>query len=215
MKNKILSIVVFCGLAYALPLAFNIDLLFSVQPILLAIFAAILLFTQPPLSIMESKEKKSSDKFSVYVILISFLIGQVFSVVEWAYFRDPYHSFTFDGFTIGGIFLVLAGTIFRVWSIRTLGKYFTATVQRVDGHRVITTGAYGILRHPSYTGAFLAALGSSVMLHAYYGIAFTLVVIFLAYYYRIKVEEETLVREFGKEYENYRTRTKKLIPFIY
>lgn len=215
MKNKIISIVLFCSLAYALPLAFRIDLLFTIQPILLALFAGIILFTQPPLSIMESKEKKSSDKFSVYAILIGFLICQVFSITEWAYFREPFHDFIIDGFTIGGIFLVLAGTVFRVWSIRTLGRYFTATVQKVDEHKVITTGVYGILRHPSYTGAFLAVLGSSVMLHAYYGIIFTLIVISAVYYYRIKVEEETLVKEFGDEYESYRTKTKKLIPYIY
>jgi protein-S-isoprenylcysteine O-methyltransferase Ste14 len=192
MKNKIFSIVIFCGLAYALPLSFNINLLFTVQPLLLIVFAIILLLTQPPLSLIETKEKKSSDKFSVFAILFGFLVCQVFSVIEWAYFRESFHSFTLDGFTIGGIFLVIAGTIFRVWSIRTLGKYFTATVQRVDGHRVITTGAYGILRHPSYTGAFLAAIGSSVMLHAYYGIAFTLIVIFTAYYYRIMYLERNI-----------------------
>ncbi|MCD4663886.1 MAG: hypothetical protein K8R68_01370, partial [Bacteroidales bacterium] len=82
MKNKIISIVIFCGLAYALPLAFRINLLFTIQPLLLIVFAVILLMTQPPLSIVESKEKKSSDKFSVYAILIGFLVCQVFSVIE-------------------------------------------------------------------------------------------------------------------------------------
>jgi protein-S-isoprenylcysteine O-methyltransferase Ste14 len=215
MKNKIISIVVFCGLAYALPLASRIDLLFTIQPLLLTLFAVILLATQPPLSIMESKEKKNSDKFSVYAILFGFLISQVFSIIEWAYFRPAFHQFSFDGFTISGISLVIAGTIFRVWSIRTLGKYFTATVQKVDEHKIITTGAYRILRHPSYTGAFLAVIGGAVMLHAYFGIAITLVVISAVYYYRIKVEEETLIKIFGDEYKVYRTKTKRMIPYIY
>jgi protein-S-isoprenylcysteine O-methyltransferase Ste14 len=215
MKNKIISIVIFCGLAYALPLTSKIHLLVTIFPMLLMLFAVILLATQPPLSLTETKEKKSSDKFSVFAILGGFLICQVFSLSEWAFFREPFHRFTIDGFTIGGLFLVIAGTVFRVWSIRTLGKYFTATVQKVNEHKVITTGVYSILRHPSYSGAFLAVLGSSVLLHAYFGIAFTLVVVSAGYYYRIKVEEETLLKVFGKEYEYYQSRTKKMIPFIY
>lgn len=215
MKNKIISIVIFCSLAYVLPLAGKIRLLATLQPALLIVFAITLLITQPPLSITESKEKKGSDKFSVYAILLSFLSCQVFSVVEWAYFRQQFHLFTFDVYTICGLLLVITGTIFRIWSIRTLGKYFTATVQKVTGHKIITTGAYRILRHPSYSGAFLAVLGSAVMLHAFYGIVFTLVVIFIAYQYRIRVEEETLVKAFGEEYRDYQARTKKLIPGVY
>jgi protein-S-isoprenylcysteine O-methyltransferase Ste14 len=41
------------------------------------------------------------------------------------------------------------------------------------------------------------------------------VVLFIAYYIRIKAEEETLIKEFGDEYESYRERTKKLVPWVY
>ncbi len=109
----------------------------------------------------------------------------------------------------------MGGTVFRVWCIRTLGNYFTATVQTQANQKVITTGAYSIIRHPSYLGAYLAVVGSSVLLYAYWGIVFSIIIMFLAYWYRIKVEEETLVNEFGDEYRSYQKRTNRLFPFVY
>jgi protein-S-isoprenylcysteine O-methyltransferase Ste14 len=107
------------------------------------------------------------------------------------------------------------GTIFRVWCIRTLGKFFTATVKTQKEQHVITSGAYRVVRHPSYSGAYIAAIGSTVFMHTWVALAVTVVVLFIAYYIRINAEEETLVREFGDEYREYRKRTWKLVPYIY
>jgi protein-S-isoprenylcysteine O-methyltransferase Ste14 len=52
-------------------------------------------------------------------------------------------------------------------------------------------------------------------MHAVFAAIFTFVVLYIAYYFRIKAEEETLVKEFGEEYISYRKRTKKLVPWVY
>jgi protein-S-isoprenylcysteine O-methyltransferase Ste14 len=171
--------------------------------------------TQPSLSIADLRKQNQNDRFSAVAILGGFLLTQIFSVIEWAYYRKTYHEFSFDLMTGIGLFLIIGGTLFRVWSIRSLGKYFTAAVQTQENQKIITNGAYKLIRHPSYSGAYIAFIGSSVLLHANIGIIVSAIVMLTAYWYRIKVEEETLVRKFGDEYGNYQKQTKKLLPFVY
>jgi len=214
MKSKIISIVVFVGLSYLIPLVGNSRLLFTPQVIILIFIAIVLFMTQPPFTLEDTQKNKTEDKLSVIGILLGCMLCQVFSVVEWAYFQDT-PSFKLNYLTGLGLGLLLGGTVFRVWCIQTLGKYFTATVQTQNQQRIITQGAYQIVRHPSYLGAYLAIVGSSVLLQAFYGIVVSVVIMFAAYFYRIKVEEEALVKTFGREYLEYQQRTKRMIPFIY
>jgi protein-S-isoprenylcysteine O-methyltransferase Ste14 len=214
MKAKITSIAFFVLSAYLLPLSGKITLLPTIQVSILVLFVIVLFATQPPLRIMEAKEDKQSDKNSVIFIILGYFIGQLATIIEWAYFSG-YHKWIWDGQTILGLCLMIGGTMFRVWCIRTLGKFFTATVKTQEKQEIITTGAYKLVRHPSYSGAYIAAIGSSLFLHAWVALFLTAVVLSIAYYFRIRAEEETLVREFGEEYKEYQTRTNKLVPFLY
>lgn len=214
MKEKIISITLFIVLAYVLPLMGRLSLLPTIQVGILIIFVIVLFSTQPPLKINEIRGDKQSDKNSVILILLGYFIGQLASVIEWAYFTN-YAAWIWDWQTITGLALMIGGTLFRVWCIRTLGRFFTATVKTQEKQRIVTEGAYKVVRHPSYSGGYLAAVGSAVFLHAQIGVIITMLALFIAYYFRIKAEEETLVGEFGDEYSVYKTKTKKLIPYIY
>lgn len=214
MTRKLLPIAIFFVLAYMLPLTGRLYLLTSPQILILLLLSVILFLTQPPLSIKESKEKFQSDGFSVWVILLASLLAQIISVVEWAYFKTD-HALRFDSITVIGLLLSTCGTIFRIWCIKTLGKYFTAIVQTQQNQQIITIGPYSIVRHPSYLGAYLAITGSAVFLHTLPGFIFSAVIMLAAYCYRIKVEETTLVNEFGSTYTTYQQHTKKLFPFLW
>jgi protein-S-isoprenylcysteine O-methyltransferase Ste14 len=58
-----------------------------------------------------------------------------------------------------GIVLMLAGIVFRQWSIWILGRFFSTRVRIVSDHRIVMEGPYRVLRHPSYTGMFIILLG--------------------------------------------------------
>ena len=59
-----------------------------------------------------------------------------------------------------GLGLILAGISIRWTAIRTLGSLFTGFVTIRDDHRLVQTGIYGILRHPSvHTGLLVATSG--------------------------------------------------------
>jgi protein-S-isoprenylcysteine O-methyltransferase Ste14 len=96
-----------------------------------------------------------------------------------------------------------------------LGKHFTATVQLQKGHRLITNGPYGIIRHPSYLGALIALIGSAIFLNSLVGTITAVAAMMIAYLVRINAEEKMLVNSFGNRYREYQKNTKKLIPFIW
>jgi protein-S-isoprenylcysteine O-methyltransferase Ste14 len=112
-----------------------------------------------------------------------------------------------------GIALMLMGLAFRWYSIRVLGKSFTYTVATRPEQRVVDTGPYRWIRHPSYTGALITILGVLVALTnplAFLGLLPPLA----GYAYRIRIEERALVRSLGEPYRSYMKRTKRLIPFV-
>lgn len=110
---------------------------------------------------------------------------------------------------------ILIGIIFRFFIIRSLGKYFTVDVTIKRDHKIKKTGFYTYIRHPSYTFSLLTSLGLGLYLNNWLSLVLAVIPPFLAFMYRIKIEEHTLLEEFGKDYAEYRKKTKKLIPFVY
>jgi protein-S-isoprenylcysteine O-methyltransferase Ste14 len=71
-----------------------------------------------------------------------------------------------------GVVIAAAGIALRVWAIVTLGPRFAS---RLDTDRVITTGPYRWLRHPSEVGLVLALAGGALVLGSYVAAAATVV----------------------------------------
>ncbi|MBI5880739.1 isoprenylcysteine carboxylmethyltransferase family protein [archaeon] len=114
-----------------------------------------------------------------------------------------------------GLSIFLVGFAVRTAGYVNLGKQFTLEVKRVPGHRLITTGVHAYIRHPMYTGLFMMLIGLCMALQSIAGIVATLVILVPVGMYRIKIEEEFLIKEFGSEYKRYMKKTKKLIPFVW
>jgi protein-S-isoprenylcysteine O-methyltransferase Ste14 len=114
-----------------------------------------------------------------------------------------------------GAVVGLAGMALRVWSVATLGRYFTYVVKVTPDQKVVETGPYRLLRHPSYTGGLLAGIGIGLSLR--FGLAPLIIGVatFLGYWIRIVVEERALADGIGEPYRAYMTRTKRLIPYIW
>ena len=213
--TKIIPTAIFIVIFYIIPLLPRVDLMLTFQIGFIILTCTTLLITQPPLSINESKANKTRDKSSIWVIMGTVGLIELLMVIEWAYIRNDFHEFTWDYLTIIGSVLIIAGSIFRILSILTLGKHFTATVRTQDKQEIVQHGAYKYIRHPSYLGAYLAVIGTTIFMHTYISIAFAIVAMFLAYWYRIKVEEVALVEDFGNAYTEYQKKTKRMIPLIY
>jgi protein-S-isoprenylcysteine O-methyltransferase Ste14 len=114
-----------------------------------------------------------------------------------------------------GIGLMLAGICIRWVAIYTLGKYFTRRVTILDDHRVVQSGLYKYLRHPSYSGFLLGNLGLGLALSNWLSLIIIFAPTLAAALYRMHVEEEALTQAFGSEYVDYCRATHRLIPKLY
>ena len=113
-----------------------------------------------------------------------------------------------------GIVLMVSGIVLRQWSIAVLGQFFSGTVGIQEGQKVVDTGPYRLVRHPSYTGALLIFVGLGLAVQSWGAVLVLLMLFGVAYGYRVYVEEQVLVSELGDEYVKYSKRTKRLIPYV-
>jgi protein-S-isoprenylcysteine O-methyltransferase Ste14 len=103
----------------------------------------------------------------------------------------------------------------RYWSIYILGKYFRTTVEVEESQKIVQKGPYKWIRHPSYSGIILFCIGYGIAVQNWLSLIIAVSLPTIALLYRIKIEEEALVKGIGTEYEVYQKKTKKLIPGIW
>jgi protein-S-isoprenylcysteine O-methyltransferase len=114
-----------------------------------------------------------------------------------------------------GFGLYAVGLALRWWAIIYLGRFFTVNVTVATDHRVVDSGPYRYIRHPSYTGGLVAFLGLSLCLSNAFSILIIMIPIFLAFRKRMDIEESVLTKALEPSYRDYVRRTKRLIPFVY
>ena len=113
---------------------------------------------------------------------------------------------------VGNVVTVL-GLAFAIWARRHLGANWSGRVELKEGHRVVRSGPYAIVRHPIYTGILVAIVGSAIIAREV--TAFGAVLVMLAAFLRkIRMEETVLLGAFGTAYEKYRCEVKALVPFV-
>ena len=154
------------------------------------------------------------DRANRWVIVAFALVGLLDAYLP-AY-TDRKEFWTIDGDTIRwlGVALFAAGGALRIWPVFVLGRRFSGLVAIQPGHTLVTSGAYGLIRHPSYLGLLVNSLGWALTFRSAIGVLLTALIIppLLA---RIRAEERLLRTQFGDEYDAYSARTARLIPGIY
>ena len=108
---------------------------------------------------------------------------------------------------------VFAGSVLMLWrSHADLGRNWSATLQILGQHSLITTGVYRYIRHPMYTAHLLWAIAQGLLLSNWLaGWAFLVLSVPL-YIVRIPKEEQMMLDHFGEEYRAYQSQTGRLIP---
>jgi protein-S-isoprenylcysteine O-methyltransferase Ste14 len=121
-----------------------------------------------------------------------------------------------DGETIRwlGVVHFAAGGALRLRPGLVLGRRFSGLVAIQPGHTLVTSGVYGVIRHPSYLGLLVSSLGWRLAFRAGVGVLLTALIIPLLLA-RIRAEERLLRAQFGEEYGAYCARTSRLIPGLY
>jgi protein-S-isoprenylcysteine O-methyltransferase Ste14 len=165
--------------------------------------------------LIESKISKDEinkgNKTSDYGTCELYAIGQaaVFLSALWCTSAWQYPNL----FHFIGITTFLAGIAYRLWAIKTLGKYYSHIVREIAGHQIIESGPYRYIRHPAYAGMILANLGIVIFFFNWITLILFCLILIPAIILRIIIEEKTLLQidNYG-EYAKYRPR---LIPGVW
>jgi protein-S-isoprenylcysteine O-methyltransferase Ste14 len=114
----------------------------------------------------------------------------------------------------GGVVLATLGCGMVLWSGVSLGRQYSQEVTLQEGHRLITGGAYRLVRHPRYLGVVLITLGLSLLFRSWPGFALLPLVLGILLF-RIHDEERLMGQAFGQEWQDYARHTWRLVPFVY
>ena len=155
---------------------------------------------------------ENRDRFSLVLIVAGNFVA-LFAAIGLAY--RPLGSMNSFVLQIVGVIVMGAGIIVRSIAIAQLGRFHTPNVAVRQGHRLIDTGLYRHVRHPSYLGALIAFFGFSVALGNWLSVVVVMIVTLCIYLFRIREEESALEAAFGDDYRAYRRRTKRLVPGLY
>ena len=112
-----------------------------------------------------------------------------------------------------GLAVCASGIGFAIWARRTLGRNWSGAIAIKEGHELITSGPYRLVRHPIYTG-LLVGLAGTVMGSGRVRELLILAAAVLAVWFKLSVEEKLMLRRFPEAYPQYRKRTKVIIPFV-
>ncbi len=112
-----------------------------------------------------------------------------------------------------GAALVLIGWAVVIWTFLSWPSLF-AGHGVLEDHRLITHGAYAVVRHPVYLGAFLIWLGLALAFSNVLALVITVVYVIPLYILYLRAEEHMMLESFGEVYRDYRSTVPMLLPFL-
>lgn len=196
------------GVLFSLGIFFNPAIICDFQ-LWVVISATILMFSSQP-KLSKSDFNNPDDKFSMLFISIMAIIVTNLTTIEWA--LQTKENFKINFIKGVGFCMIWGGLAFRIYAIKMLSIYFSNASTIKSEHKLIDKGIYAIIRHPSYTGAILSIVGIIVWLESWKTLPISIILIGLAYGYRIIQEEAMLLKHFGEKYKKYRQNTGALLP---
>jgi protein-S-isoprenylcysteine O-methyltransferase Ste14 len=111
-----------------------------------------------------------------------------------------------------GVVLTAASLGLAVWARVHLGAYWSGRITIKEGHQVIRTGPYALMRHPIYAAIIFGMLGAA-MSSGHAGHLLGPLVMTAAYVVKIRREEKTLIEQLPG-YDAYRREVKAIVPFV-
>lgn len=175
------------------------------------IMGAVLFIKAPELlkKRLNNKEKEKAQKGVLALSGLMFPIGFILSAVD----------FRFGWSRVPIWLIVISSALFLVGyatyaEVMRENAYLSRTVEIQENQKVVSTGLYGIVRHPMYLATLLMFLPMPLILGSFWG-----VIPFLLYPVLIIVRilnEEKILEDGLLGYKEYKTKVKyRLIPFIW
>jgi protein-S-isoprenylcysteine O-methyltransferase Ste14 len=157
------------------------------------------------------KEQVPADRLFMLAIQIGWCVWVVAMALDARRWRLSQVPAWLSG--VGAVLIALGLAI--IWRVFRVNSFAAPAVkiQAERGQSIVTTGPYGIVRHPMYAGAALYLIGMPLLLGSWYGLA-TVPLLIASLATRIAIEERMLRGEFA-DYAGYASRVRyRLIPRV-
>lgn len=146
--------------------------------------------------------------YSIPVILGVYLIGSTRIRLGWWTMRALPRTETIQAIAI---LITAAGIGLAIWARFYLGQNWSGAVTIKVGHELTRTGPYKWVRHPIYSGILLAMTGTALA-HGRPAGAIAIVLFWLGFWLKLRLEEQFMRKTFGQEYDEYARTTGTLVP---
>jgi len=168
------------------------------------------------ISALKRKKTKQRETWGQRLVYVLPLVG-----ASWLLMRpEAHYGWLSESFVPAGpltewtgVFLTGAGVALAIWARWHLGTNWSGTVTLKEGHELIRTGPYRIVRHPIYTGILLALLGTAVAAGEVRGLA-AVAIAWVSFYFKARREEAFLTQEFGEKFGIHSKETGMFLPRI-
>ena len=112
-----------------------------------------------------------------------------------------------------GAVLVGCGGVLALRGVFDLRENLTPFPKPLPGARLVESGSYGLVRHPIYGGLILGAVGWGLFTASPFALLGAMA---LTVFFDLKSRrEEIWLSDQFKDYGAYRSRTRRLLPWIY
>ena len=158
---------------------------------------------------LNNKEKEAAQRGVVAISGVMFLGGFIVSALDFRFGWSNVPAWV----TVVASVLFLGGYAMYAEVLRE-NAYLSRTVEVQENQTVISTGLYGVVRHPMYLATLLMFLPMALILGSFWGL-----IPFAIYPVAIVIRignEECVLRDGLQGYAEYQTKVKyRLIPFVW
>ena len=156
-----------------------------------------------------SAEKEPSQKIIIFLVMIAFVLLLVVPGLDYRWHWSDVPTWLV---LVANGAIVLSFVIFFV--VLKQNSFAASTVTVEPGQPVVSTGVYGVVRHPMYAGAWLLTGAIPLALGSYWGLLVDLAAL-PALIWRLLDEERVLARDLPGYVDYCRRVRYRLIPFVW
>ncbi len=168
-----------------------------------------------------SRPGSSTDAAKAPRSWVGLILQSVAYMPVWAIRRVPVFSPLIDSYYVLNIVLQIVAVVLggvSVWlvmaAVKELGRQWSLEARLIEGHKLVTTGVYRIVRHPIYTAMLGMLVATGIAFSRWYVLLVSVAVFVVGTRIRTVFEERLLHEAFGQEFEDFRAKVPGLIPFL-
>ena len=112
------------------------------------------------------------------------------------------------------ILLFTLATFLSWTAVQALGRQWRIDAGLSADHQLVTTGSYGLVRHPIYTSMLCILLGTGFMITPWRMLLVACSVFIVGMEIRVRVEDRLLASRFGERFLAHKQSVPAYVPFL-